>query len=146
MQERTDWGEIRQAVEAGASVAEAARRFGVARSAINVRRAREDWGGCATRNRRDKVVRMLLRAGEKLAGADDMEAVERQARRLTALGAMAKALRAFDPRLAAADAREEEDGDSEAAVAAFSAQIEQVIEARVAERLAKRQTAEAPEG
>jgi transposase-like protein len=135
MQERTDWGEIRQAIEAGASVAEAAMRFGVARSAVNTKTMREDWGGLGTRCRRDKVVRMLLRAGEKLAGADDMEAVERQARRLTALGAMAKALRAFDPRLAAADAREEEDDDFSARQRDYDSEVERLIEERVQERV-----------
>lgn len=139
---RADWDAIRGAVEAGESVAEAARRFGVSRSAINSRKTREDWGGQTTRERRDRVVRMLMRAGQKLAAADDREAVERHARRLTALGAMAKALRAFDPRLAAdmadvADAGELE--ESEAMCAAFSAEIERVIEARVAERLERRQ-------
>lgn len=141
MAQDTDWIAIRRAAERGETDRALARRFGVSANAITLRANKEDWGGRATRIRRDKVVKMLMRAGEKLVSAHGAEDVNVQARRLTALGGMAKAMRAFDPRLAAQATAPDAAEAFAVAVeeqAAFDAEIEEVIEARVAERLARR--------
>lgn len=137
MGESADWDRIRRDFESGASLEEVAARHGVGIRAVRTKAMHGDWRGQQTQKRRKQVVDILLKAAEQVVAADTGAEAERRAKALAAVASVAKAVRDFDPKLAAAC--EGEDGEDaqqfETMRREFDAEIERLIEQRVAERV-----------
>ncbi len=136
MDDMADWSAARRDIEGGAEIEEVAARRGIAAKSLRARAARQDWGGEQTQRRRQRIVDMLLKAAARVVEAENAAEAERRAKALAAVASVAKAVREFDPKLAAACTGGDTDPEDLAAQRkAFDEEIERLIEARVSERV-----------